>query len=49
MLTAAAGDPANGQALSGILLCGTDVSARVAAAGYVVQAGVAPASPGLRA
>jgi hypothetical protein len=33
MLTAAAGDPANSQALSGILLCGMDVSARVAAQG----------------
>jgi len=33
MLTAAAEAPADSQALSGILLCGTNVSARVAAQG----------------
>ena len=49
MLTAAGEAPADSQALSGILLCGMDVSARVAAQGMWVQAGAVSASPGLRA
>ena len=49
MLTAAGEAPADSQALSGILLCGTNVVSKGGCTGNVVQAGAVSASPGLRA